>query len=87
MLRNYYYINRTVTELNELLSGARVEEVFSQEKNSLLLSVPTEEKPYRHLFISTNPSLPYLLVKDDHRKAKKNIIQLNVLNKPQLNQF
>lgn len=84
MLRNYYYLNRTITELNEILSGARVDEIYSQEKNSLFLSIPTEGSPYRHLFISTNPSLPYLLIKDDHRKAKKNVIQLNVFNKPQV---
>ncbi len=84
MVKNYYYLNRTVVELNKLLKNTKVWEIFSQEKNSLLLSIPTEEKPYRHLYISTNPSLPYLVIKDDYRKAKKNIIQLNVLNKPQL---
>ena len=84
MLRNYYYLNRTVVELNNILSGAEVVEIFSQEKNSLLLSVPSDENIYRHLQISTNPLLPFLLVKNDHRKAKKNVIIYNVLNKPQL---
>ncbi len=83
MLKNYYYLNRTVVELIKLLKGAKVVEIFSQEKNSLLLAIPTDEHPYRHLFISTNPTLPYLVIKDDHRKAKKNIILYNVLNKPQ----
>ncbi len=81
MLRNYYYLNRTVTELNKALQNAEVDEIYSQEKNSLLISIPTDENPYRHLFISTNPSLPYLLIKNDHRKAKKNIVQINVLNR------
>ena len=80
MLRNYYYLNRTVVELNRILSGSEVTEIYSQEKNSLLISIPTDENPYRHLFISTNPSLPYLMIKNDHRKAKKNIVQLNVFN-------
>jgi len=83
MLRNYYYLNRTVVELNRVLAGAVATEIFSQEKNSLLISVPTDENPYRHLYISTNPLLPFMLVKDDHRKAKKNIIAYNVLNKQQ----
>ncbi len=81
MLRNYYYLNRTVTELNKALQNAEVDEIYSQEKNSLLISIPTDENPYRHLFISTNPSLPYLLIKNDHRKAKKNIVQINVLDR------
>ena len=80
MLRNYYYLNRTVVELNRILLNSKVTEIYSQEKNSLLISIPTDENPYRHLFISTNPSLPYLVIKNDHRKAKKNIVQFNVLN-------
>lgn len=81
MLRNYYYLNRTVIELNRILAGAEITEIYSQEKNSLLISVPTDENPYRHLFISTNPSLPFLVIKNDHRKAKKNIVQFNVLDR------
>jgi len=77
MLRNYYYLNRSVTELNKLLSDAIITEIFSQDKNVLLLSIPTGELPYRHLVISTDPSLPYLLIKKDHRKARKNVIEIN----------
>ena len=81
MLRNYYYLNRTIVELNKTLGNAKVVEIYSQEKNSLLLAIPTDSLPFRHLFISTNPSLPFLVIKDDHRKAKKNILQLEVLSK------
>jgi predicted ribosome quality control (RQC) complex YloA/Tae2 family protein len=81
MLRNYYYLNRTIVELNNVLQNAEVTEIYSQEKNSLLLSIPTDIKPFRHLLISTNPLLPFLVIKDDHRKAKKNILQLEVLYK------
>jgi predicted ribosome quality control (RQC) complex YloA/Tae2 family protein len=84
MLRNYYYLNRTVCELNKILSGSQVTEIYAQEKNSLLLSIPTEENPFRHLFISTNPSLPYLAIKQDHRQAKKNLLQFNVLKKTEI---
>lgn len=84
MLRNYYYLNRTIVELNRILSNAAVAEIYSQEKNSLLIAIPTDENPFRHLFISTNPSLPYLVIKNDHRKAKKNIVQFNVLDKSEI---
>jgi len=82
MLRNYYYLNRAVTELNEALQGAMITEIFSQEKNVLVFSIPTEKLPYRHLVISTNPSLPYLLVKKDHRKARKNVIEITSVQLP-----
>ena len=81
MLRNYYYLHRTIRELNKRISGSEVTEIYSQEKNSLLLAIPDDDNPYRHLFISTNPSLPYLIIKNDHRKAKKNIVQINVLER------
>lgn len=82
MLRNYYYLNRSVSELNKLLQNAKVTEIFSQDKNLLLLSIPTDEFPYRHLAISTDPSLPYLQIKKDHRKARKNVIEINSINLP-----
>lgn len=82
MLRNYYYLNRSVTELNHLLQNSIVAEIFSQDKNLLLLSIPTEEFPYRHLAISTDPSLPYLQIKKDHRKARKNVIEITSINLP-----
>ncbi|MEN8191621.1 MAG: NFACT RNA binding domain-containing protein [Bacteroidota bacterium] len=83
MLRNYYYLNRAVTELNELLKGAEVTEIFSQDKNLLLLSIPTRDYPYRHLEISTNFSLPYLQLKYDHRKAKKNVVEFTKISLPE----
>lgn len=82
MLRNYYYLNRSVTELNKSLQNTIVTEIFSQDKNLLLLSIPTDEFPYRHLAISTDPSLPYLQIKKDHRKARKNVIEIASINLP-----
>lgn len=84
MLRNYYYLNRAVSELNKVLRNVLVTEIFSQDKNLLLLSIPTEELPYRHLVISTDPSLPYLLVKKEHRKARKNVIEITTVKLPNI---
>ena len=82
MLRNYYYLNRSVTELKILLREAIVMKIFSQDKNLLLFAIPTDILPYRHLVISTDPSLPYLYIKEDHRKARKNVIEINSLHLP-----
>lgn len=83
MLRNYYYLNRAITELNFKLKGSRVTEIFSQDKNLLMLSIPDEQNPYRHLVVSTAAALPFLFIKDEHRKAKKNVIDYSALNLPQ----
>ncbi len=82
MLRNYYYLNRSVSELNQFLRDSLVTEIFSQDKNVLLLAIPTEEFPYRHLVISTNTSIPYLLIKKEHRKARKNVIEIDSVHLP-----
>lgn len=74
MLKNYYYLNRSVIELNLILSNSIITDIYSQEKNKLYISIPSEELPLRHLIISTNPNLPYLHVREEHHKARKNVI-------------
>ena len=74
MFKNYFYLLRSVNHLNTILSGAKIFDVYSQEKNNLFLHIPSEEYPDRHLIISTNPHSPYLLIKNKHHKAKKNVV-------------
>ncbi|OGU33758.1 MAG: hypothetical protein A2068_02895 [Ignavibacteria bacterium GWB2_35_6b] len=74
MFRNYYYLNRAVTELNSILHGLKVAEIFTQEKNRLYFSVGNSEFPERHLIISTDQNLPYFQIKNEHYKAKKNAV-------------
>lgn len=74
MFKNYFYLNRAVVELNKIIQQQNVVEVYSQEKDSLYLHIPSEELPFRHLIISTDSSQPFIRIKDDHRKAKKNLI-------------
>ncbi|MCF8240231.1 MAG: NFACT RNA binding domain-containing protein [Melioribacteraceae bacterium] len=73
MLKNYFYLNRCVIELNEVLCGSRVGEIFTQEKNKLYIECTTEDFPHRHLIISADPNLPYLILRN-HHKAKKNLL-------------
>ena len=84
MLRNYYYLSRAVSELNELLKDSEVKQIFSQDKNILLISIPSKDNPFRHLEISTYPSLPYLLLRNDFRKAKKNVLEFNKVSLPEV---
>lgn len=75
MYRDYHYLNRCVLELNELLQDSRIADIYSQEKNKLYFYLPSEEYPHRHLIISVDPQFQYLLVKNEHHKAKKNTLQ------------
>ncbi len=74
MFKNYFFLLRSVNYLDKILSGARIIDIYSQEKNKLFLHLPSDENPYRHLIISTNPHSPYLLIKNIHHKAKKNVV-------------
>ena len=74
MFKNYFYLNRAITELNFLLSNPIITDIYSQERNKLYLSIPTIDEPFRHLIISTESQLPYILVKKEHHRAKKNTV-------------
>ncbi len=74
MFKNYFYIFRSVIELQPKLNGCIINDIYSQEKNKLFFHVPTDKYPHRHLIISVNPQFPFLLLKDEHHKAKRNTV-------------
>lgn len=78
MFKNYFYLRRAISELNPILSGANIIDIYSQEKNILFISIPCDEYPNRHLLISANPQSPFLIIKKVHNKAKRNVV--NVFN-------
>ncbi len=61
MFKNYFYLRRSVYELNSFLSGATITDIYSQEKNILFISIPSDDYPNRHLLISANPQSPFLI--------------------------
>jgi predicted ribosome quality control (RQC) complex YloA/Tae2 family protein len=74
MFRNYFYIARNVRELNEQFRGAKVLDIYSQEKDQLFLDLIESDEKKATIIISANPQRPYILVKRNHNKAKKNFI-------------
>jgi len=76
MYKNYFYLVRCAYELNELLNNKIIHDIFSQEKNVLFLNISDEENPNQHIVISTDQNLSYILIKQNHNKAKKNLIDL-----------
>ncbi|AFN75728.1 hypothetical protein MROS_2498 [Melioribacter roseus P3M-2] len=71
MFKNYLYLLRAVIELRELIIDHPAREIYTQEKDKLFISIPDYNYDNRHLIISTNPQMPYLLLRNNHSKAKK----------------
>ncbi|MCX6149846.1 MAG: NFACT RNA binding domain-containing protein [Ignavibacteriales bacterium] len=77
MYKNYFFLNRLVIELNDLLKDFTLFECFSQEKETLVLRFNNilEEKS---LLISVNQNQPCVLQKNEFHKARKNFINFFV---------
>ena len=73
MFKNFFVLNRHVAEVNKLLAGFTLVNVFTQEKNKLILSVKNDTQEY---FIEVNADslLPYFIVKEKFNRAKKNTL-------------
>ena len=72
MYKSYYYLNRLALELNSLISGKKILNIFSQEKDRLILHLFKDEDIF--LEISVNHSEPYINVRNRFSRAKKNTI-------------
>ncbi len=74
MIKNYFFLARNCRELNELLKGAVIGEIYTQEKNRLFFNIANESLPNRHLVLSADQNMPFMLIRDSHHKARKNVI-------------
>ena len=75
MYKNYFFLNRELVELNKLLMGFTIDSIFSQYKNLLVISC-TKDEEIKYLEISTNPGDPYLHLRDNFSRAKKNTLDV-----------
>ncbi len=72
MIKNYFYFYRFLIENRPVFLNSVITDLFTQAKDRLFAAIPVSDLPDRHLIIDTNPNLPFLLVKKEHKKAKKN---------------
>ena len=72
MYKSYYYLNRLTLELNNILVGKRIVNIFSQEKDRLIIQLDDQDELY--IEISVNHSDPYVNVRNKFSRAKKNTI-------------
>jgi len=75
MYKNYFYLNREIIELNNLLYGYKLDSIFSQFKDILIICFKKDDNKI-HLEISTNPGEPYLVIKENFSRAKKNTVNI-----------
>lgn len=76
MYRNYFYLNRFIVELNQKLNGHKIRSIYSQEKDKLIIECTQDYEERFFLEISVNPGHPYILLKDDFRRARKNVADI-----------
>ncbi len=73
MIKNYYYLNRAVIELQNLINS-RFNIPFTQEKNKLVFALETDHFEPKFLLLSVDQNYPYILLRENYSRAKKNCI-------------
>lgn len=74
MIKSYFFLNRQILELKEILLNKKVLSVFTQEKDKLVIEFEEDDQLY--LEFCVNHSLPYIHLKDFYIRAKKNSLEL-----------
>lgn len=70
MYKSYYFLNRYIIELRQILINKTISEIFSQEKDKLLFNLENGESEYLEINVSSTE--PYILLKKKFSRAKKN---------------
>lgn len=73
MYKNYYYLNRLTLELKSILVGKQILNIFSQEKDKLIIQTDNNEV---WIEISANHSEPYINIRNRFSRAKKNTVEI-----------
>jgi predicted ribosome quality control (RQC) complex YloA/Tae2 family protein len=73
MLKNYFFLNRFIIEAGKILAGSKLISIFSQEKDMLIIEFLKNKSKY-YIEISVNPGFPFINLKENYHRAKKNTI-------------
>src|SRR3990172_9466574 len=72
MISNYYTLSLIACDLDVKLAGAVIEEIFSQNKNELVIALSSN----RFLLLSCDPSSNHVYLRSSFPRAKRNTIDL-----------
>ena len=75
MIKNYFFLNRFIVEVSDYLEGSRLVEAFSQDKDNIILTFNKNDQN-NYLEISTNPGLPFINLRKNFYRAKKNTLSM-----------
>jgi len=75
MIKNYFYLNRFVIEAGRILPGNKVYNIFTQEKDKLIIEFG-EEDAVKFLEMYVNPGQPHIIIRTSYSRAKKNTFDL-----------
>ncbi len=73
MYKNYFFLNRIILEANQVLNGYSITNCFSQDKDKIVFELKNKSD-LKFLEISVNPGMPYITIKNDFHRAKKNTV-------------
>ena len=77
MLKNYFVLKEVAQYLDSVLQGFCIREVFTQEKNKFVMCFSDNgNTEFKYLEFSCDNTLPYLILKQNFSKAKKNTVNL-----------
>jgi predicted ribosome quality control (RQC) complex YloA/Tae2 family protein len=76
MITHYFTLAALVREFEPILQGRRVDEVFSQQKNELIISASREDSDAVSIIIGIEPKFNYLYCGKRFSRAKKNSVDL-----------
>jgi predicted ribosome quality control (RQC) complex YloA/Tae2 family protein len=75
MIKNYFYLNRLIVETGSILPGKKVFNIFTQEKDKLILEFG-EDDEVKFLEMYVNPGEPHINIRTSYSRAKKNTIDV-----------
>jgi predicted ribosome quality control (RQC) complex YloA/Tae2 family protein len=75
MLTHHSTLQALARDFNEWLQNATIQQIFTQQRNELLVSCGTETGAWT-LSISCNPKLNYIFLRDPVARAKRNSVDL-----------
>jgi len=73
MLQNYFFLNRFVIEANSLVAGSKILDIFSQEKNKIIIALHNGGAGF-FLEICVTPGSSFINIRQKYSRAKKNTL-------------
>jgi predicted ribosome quality control (RQC) complex YloA/Tae2 family protein len=73
MIQNYFFLNRFIIETSAYLSGAKIVEIFSQEKGKLIFTCVKKGKDF-FLELCVIPGQSFINLRYKYTRAKKNTL-------------